>query len=289
MFFEKYIKDPLQYAWSDPKKIFVGGVFQIISIGGIVFGIILMFASLIPSVMDIAPEFALFTSLGGILLGLIIATIGVVFTVLIGGYYMNVIENTLQGSFELPEWENFKELLKKGAYFLVGIFVLQVIFGIISLVITAPFVILLITNDTYSNMLLFNMFMNLISFVLSICESLYISLAMINFVDKKEFMGFFDVKEVISKISIEYVLVLVAVSIVSVLIVLPVIIVLLFPVLIGIFTQKIILMLAIALIVLAMPFLQMFLTVFEYRSYTNYFLSKKEIKLEENTDFENNE
>ncbi|MBA2861574.1 DUF4013 domain-containing protein [Methanococcus maripaludis] len=289
MFFERYIKDPLQFAWSDPKKIFVGGVFQLISIGGIISGLVIMFASLIPSLMDIAPELALVTSLGGVLLGFIVATIGVVFTAFIYGYYMRIIENTLEGSFELPEWEDFKELLTKGAYFFLGIFILQVIFGIISVIVTAPFVILLMLNDGYSNLLIFNIFMNLVSFVLSVIEALYITLATINFVDKKKFMGFFDLKEVVSKISIEYVLVLVAVALVSILVVIPVIIILLIPVLIGIFTQNVFLMIAIALIVLAMPFLQMFLTVFGYRSYSNYFLSKKESILEENTDFENNE
>lgn len=289
MFFERYIKDPLQFAWSDPKKIFVGGVFQLISIGGIISGLLIMFASVIPSLLDIAPELALFTSLGGILAGFIVATIGVVFTAFIYGYYMKVIENTLDGSFELPEWEDFKGLLSKGAHFFLGIFILQLIFGIISLIITAPFVILLLLNDNNSNVLLFNMFINLVSFVLSAIETLYITLATINFVDKKEFIGFFDLKEVISKISIEYVLVIVAVALVSILVVIPVIIILLIPVMIGIFTQNVFLMIAIALIVLAMPFLQMFLTVFGYRSYSNYYLSKKESILEENTGSENNE
>ncbi|MBA2839610.1 MFS family permease [Methanococcus maripaludis] len=289
MFFERYIKDPLQFAWSDPKKIFVGGVFQLISIGGIISGLVIMFASVIPSLLDIAPELALFTSLGGVLVGFIVATIGVVFTAFIYGYYMNVIENTLESSFELPEWEDFKGLLNKGARFFLGIFILQVIFGIISLIVTAPFVILLVLDENRSNLLIFNMFINLVSFVLSAIETLYITLATINFVDKKEFMGFFDLKEIISKISIEYVLVIVAVALVSILVVIPVIIILLIPILIGIFTKNVFLMVAIALIVLAMPFLQMFLTVFGYRSYSNYYLSKKESILEENAGTKNNE
>jgi len=293
MFFEKYIKDPLQYAWSDPKKIFVGGVFQLISIGGIVLGLAVMFASVMSAIgvpeFGSLPQLTFFSGLVGIFLGVIIATIGVVFTAFIYGYYMRVIENTLEGSLELPEWEDFKVLLNKGAYFFLGIFILNVIFGIISVIVTAPFVILLLLNDNRSNVLLFNMFVNLVSFVLSAIETLYITLATINFVDKNKFMGFFDVKEIVSKMSIEYVLVLVAVALVSILVVIPVIIILLIPVLIGIFTQNVFLMIAIALIILAMPFLQMFLTVFGYRSYSNYFLSKKESIIEENTDFENNE
>uniref|UniRef100_A9A957 MFS family permease n=1 Tax=Methanococcus maripaludis (strain C6 / ATCC BAA-1332) TaxID=444158 RepID=A9A957_METM6 len=293
MFFERYIKDPLQFAWSDPKKIFVGGVFQLISIGGIVLGLAIMFASVISAIgvpeFGSLPQLTLFSGLVGIFLGVIIAMIGVVFTAFIYGYYMRVIENTLGGSFELPEWEDFKVLLNKGAYFFLGIFILQLIFGIISIIVTAPFVILLMLNDGYSNLLIFNIFMNLVSFVLSVIEALYITLAAINFVDKKEFMGFFDLKEVVSKISIEYVLVIVAVTLVSILVVIPVVILLLIPVLIGIFTQRIFLMIAIAIIVLAMPFLQMFLTVFGYRSYSNYYVSKKESILEEKTDFENNE
>ncbi|MBA2861575.1 DUF4013 domain-containing protein [Methanococcus maripaludis] len=292
MFFEKYIKDPLQYAWSDPKKIFVGGVLHLISMFGISVGVMVMFASAIPVLMNIAPEIALFASLGGVLFGFIIATIGVVVYAFIGGYCVKLIENTLQGSSELPEWENFKELLKKGAYFLTGLFIIYAVFTLITTILIIPFYLplwLTMWSESFSNMLIIGALINLISCGMAIVQTLYMELAPINFVDKNDFKGFFEVKEIISKMSIEYVLVLVAISIVTILITMIVCILLLIPVLIGTVTNNVLLMASISIIVLAMPFLCMFFTVFWYRSITNYYLSKKESMLEEKTDLENNE
>ena len=86
-----------------------------------------MFASFVPVMMDIAPELAIFASLTGILIGFLISSFGVLVLAVISGYYVKIIKNTLDGEFELPEWDNFKELLKKGAYFLTGMFILQII------------------------------------------------------------------------------------------------------------------------------------------------------------------
>ena len=289
MFFEKYIKDPLQYAWSDPKKIFVGGVFHLVSMFGISVGIIIMFASVIPALMDISPVIALFASLGGVLLGFIILIIGVVVYAFVGGYYAKVIENTLEGSFELPEWENFKELLKKGAYFVVGLFIIYAAFNLVTSIFILPLYLPMVLSESYVNTIIFTALVNLISFVLAIVQSLYVELAAINFVDKNKFIGFFDVKEIFSKMSLEYALVIVAVTIVSILVAIPVIIIVMIPAFIGAITQNMILMASLALIFLVMPFLQMFLTVFGYRSLSNYFVSKKESMIEESTNLENNE
>jgi len=275
MFFERYLKDPLMYAASDFKKIFVGGVLQLVCVFAIFFGMIAMFASFVPVMMDIAPELAIFASLTGILIGFLISSFGVLVLAIVSGYYVKIIENTLNGDSKLPEWDNFKELLKKGAYFLTGMFILQVIFGIISLIISSPFLIMSFINESYLNSIIIETALNLISFAVSIVQALYLTLALINYVDKNKFGGFFDVKEIFSKMSIEYVLVLVAVAVVSFILVIPVILVLMVPIIVGAIASNVFLALAVLLMILVMPFLQMFLTAFGYRSYTNYFLTKK--------------
>ncbi|ABR54820.1 conserved hypothetical protein [Methanococcus vannielii SB] len=274
MFFEKYIKEPLIYASSDFKKIFVGGVLQLVSIFTIILGLFLMVAGVIPSIMGMM-NLAIITSIVGIVLGLLISIIGVLVLAVVSGYYVKIIRETIDGKMELPEWGDFKELLKKGATLLMGMFVLQLAFGIISVIISSPFIILSILNESAMNSIAIDLALNLISFVISIFQALYLTLAMITYVDKDKFSGFFDLKEIVSKISLEYVLVLLLVGIVSFILVVPVILVTMIPIIMGAIISPILMAVAMGIMVLTMPFLQMFLTAFGYRSYTNYYIERK--------------
>ena len=76
--------------------------------------------------------YVLVISIGGSLIGFVSIIIGLVAYVFTGGYCVKVIENTLKGSFELPKWENYKELLKQGVYFFMGLVIIYAAFNLIA-------------------------------------------------------------------------------------------------------------------------------------------------------------
>jgi len=120
MFIERYFKEPIKYAMSDWKKIFVGGVFGLILYISIdLLGLIL-------------PDFSLFYQLSTVeqiitvILG-ILALLGLILSIIQTGYFIKIAKNTIEWDDNLPKWENFKDLFIKGIKYAVGMILLGII------------------------------------------------------------------------------------------------------------------------------------------------------------------
>ncbi|WP_018153454.1 MULTISPECIES: DUF4013 domain-containing protein [Methanothermococcus] len=274
MFSEKYIKEPLNYAYSDLKKIFVGGVLELLSMAGMIFGFFLI----IMGVMPYMPGFHMPMTFGtafsgiGVLFGLVSLVLGVIFSVFVNGYYMKVIQKTLNNEDILPEWDNFKELFVKGLLYIIGALLLSMLFSI-------PYVILELVGVVYNiDSLAFILFSNLVSLIILILSILVIPLAIINFVAKDRFLGFFQFKEIISKISFEYVGVLVVVAVISMgafllwMMMIGLIVAVLYII------NGILAVMGFALFLLTIPFLNVFLKIFSFRCYGKYYCSATQNK-----------
>jgi len=222
-FIENYLVEPFKYVTSDRLKVLVGGS--------------LLF-------FNIVVDWMLLILLGPFSL-ILIPGITLIFTVIIVGYSIGIIKNTLKGIDTLPDWRNFTEIVKDGVLYTVALFILN-------LVLYLPAILLLIIGsfDTlgelvghYSGGILIDgvlyigtlFILNLVIYLpitllltvglfstlggltgyLTYLLPLYMLMALIVLLiyvplatvnfAKKGFSGFFKVFDVLKKISLEYI------------------------------------------------------------------------------------
>ncbi len=294
MFFEEYILEPLKYASSSKKRIFIGGVLYLLGSFGVVFGIWDILSSiliLIPEIdRNLSPSYILhnkgfaismlsLNSSASILLGIILIIVGMAIFCILSGYTYRVINYTLNDKNTLPRWKNCKHLFYRGTTFLMGILLLSIIFD-------APNTILRMTINTLYpqyfmgslfqmpfNIVLLSTFLIILSIIISIVEWLYTPLAAVNFVKRNDFFGFFQVNEIFSKMSLKYVAIVISLILIStilwilcflILTALTICVSLVFNLLMG---------LAMAVVVgcFTIPFLAFYLRIFKYRAYSKYY------------------
>jgi len=170
-FVEKYILEPLRYTTSDWLKVVIGGLLLFFNLTlDWTLSLLLGPFSIIPTII-----------------------IDLVVSIVIMGYYIGVIKNTLEGLDILPDWSNIGEILIDGALCVGALLILL-------LVIYLPLILLLAMGN-----LSFQWIMVALLYILVVLIALmiYTPLATVNLV-KKGFFGFFDFEEVFKKISPEY-------------------------------------------------------------------------------------
>ena len=310
MFFEEYIIEPLKYACSDLKKIFVGGVLLLLGTIGIGIGVVFLISSLSmmflypmpPALManlhlqSMMPGF----SAGGIVFGIIFAVIGLILLCVVDGYGIKVIKNTLDESSILPEWADYKYLALRGFLYLTGIFILGLIFNIPNILLrVVEYIIIFPSSFGQSSpmthgMMGFMILSMVVNLTMAIAQWLYVPLATVNFAKKDSFLGFFQIKEIISKISLEYVGILIFIAIVGIILSLIWFMPLILILGISLLANMPIVGMIVAFILggISIPFLAFYLNIFQYRSYAKYYKNRdseftKAIKTM--NDYDNNE
>ncbi|AEF96852.1 DUF4013 domain-containing protein [Methanotorris igneus] len=263
MFFESYIKEPLKYALSDTKKLFVGGVILLVGMISILFGMFLIILGIMPHMMPENIQHLQVFGVLGVILGGGFSLVGLLCSLVISGYYMQIIKYTLNDKNELPEWENFLDMIKKGFLYMVGV-------SILSILINIPSYLFAIIH-VFNNSLIISILDNIISIICSLVAWLIIPLATVNFVAKDRFFAFFYLREIIRMMSFEYVGVLFAIAVISfVIIILYILVVVMFGVALW-FVSKLLMVIIIALFILTFPFVDIFIKVFSNRAYAKYY------------------
>jgi hypothetical protein len=204
MFVEKYIKEPIKYAMSDWKKIFVGGVFGMMYIlPSQVLSVILQANNYIQNLESSAGFNSpiMLKLLGAYAL---IMLLSIIFGSLQYGYYMKLAKNTVESyDTPLPEWEGWYNLFKNGILFYIGSILL-------ALIVFIPFIILAsiigygiwLVGGIPALMIYF--FIVLGAYLLIILPYMfYFYLASVNFANVG-FKGFFEFKKVIELMSLKY-------------------------------------------------------------------------------------
>ena len=175
-FVEKYILEPLRYTTSDWLKVVIGGLLLFFNLTlDWTLSLLLGPFSIIPTII-----------------------IDLVVSIVIMGYYIGVIKNTLEGLDILPDWSNIGEILIDGALCVGALLILL-------LVIYLPLILLLVAVGNLSFPWIMVVFFYILVYILVslIALMIYTPLATVNLV-KKGFFGFFDFEEVFKKISPEY-------------------------------------------------------------------------------------
>ena len=207
MFVEKYIKEPFNYAMSDWKKIFVGGVF----------GLIYMLPTqLLNAILQTNNYIQYMESSTGSDISLLISLLGifgfnVILSIIFGsfqyGYYMKLAKDTVEygEDAKLPEWEDWKNLFKKGIMFYIGSLLLALIVFLPFIIIASiiGYVIFLVGEIP---ILIIYFFTALgIYLLISLIYMFYFYLASVNFANVG-FKGFFEFKKIINLFSLKYIL-----------------------------------------------------------------------------------
>ena len=213
-YIEEYIIEPLRYTFSDGLKLLIGILL-------LVFNDIF---SLLLFLLFIKLDFPPF---------ILILVINLFVRVIILGYYIGVIKNTLQGLDTLPDWNNFGEIVKDGILYFIALIILYML-------IFLPAILIIIIGSSLTigsgvnyftvggdiNYLLYTYLANLLSpFLLLTAILLYVFMATtilwiytplvtVNFA-KKGFLGFFEVVDILKKkISLDYIVILVLYSLI---------------------------------------------------------------------------
>uniref|UniRef100_A9ABA4 Uncharacterized protein n=1 Tax=Methanococcus maripaludis (strain C6 / ATCC BAA-1332) TaxID=444158 RepID=A9ABA4_METM6 len=195
MFFEKYIKEPLQYSLSDYSKVLKGGIIFGMGLLLSLLGIILFLQYFnIYSYLSVFPEnFILPVAVLSLIMGLILF-------IVLDGYLLNVLKLSIKKSSDLPEWNNYIELFKTGFLFSMGLIIISSIGPILQNLI----------RSFDMNLVLF-----LLSMSLKILASLYVPLSAVNYAQEGRLASFFDFPKIFKMISREYILVFLAVRILA--------------------------------------------------------------------------
>ncbi|EHP86462.1 DUF4013 domain-containing protein [Methanotorris formicicus] len=263
MFFEDYIIEPLKYALSDTKKLFVGGVLSLVGMVSILFGVFLVILGIMPTIMPEDIIHLKVFGMTGVILGGAFSLIGFLCLLAISGYYMQIIKYTLEDKNELPEWENFLHMVKKGFLYAVGISILTILINIPSYLFTLV--------SAYNDSLIVSIIGDVISIICSLIAWLIIPLATVNFVAKDRFFAFFYFREIIKMMSFEYVGVLFAIVVMSFVIVILYILGLVAFTVVFWFVNKLLMIVIIAISILVFPFIDIFIRVFSNRAYAKYY------------------
>ncbi|WP_421078084.1 DUF4013 domain-containing protein [Methanothermococcus sp. Ax23] len=214
MFVEKYIKEPFKYAMSDWKKIFVGGVFGLMyMLPSQVFDAMLRANNHVQN-MESSASFDYSILLGLLGVFALIIFLSIIFGSLQYGYYMKLAKNTVESyDTQLPEWEGWYDLFKKGIMFYIGSLLL-------ALIVFLPFIIIasIIGYGIYligiPLLLIIYFFAVLGAYLLiALLYMFYFYLASVNFANVG-FKGFFEFKKIISLLSLKYVLLVIVLIII---------------------------------------------------------------------------
>ena len=192
--FEDYLTESFKYAFSDIKKGIIGGL--LLAISG-VFSILLSIITFTAGANS--NPYNIFKILTGMLIAIIIGfLISLVIGFIVDGYYVRIMKTTVEGNDNLPEWDNFIDLLVRGFLYFVGILILAFIFLIIPIILFG-IGILLITQDKIIGWA--PLMMSFVKFIiLFILLAFYLPLAEVNF-SINGFLGFFEFKKIIRMIS----------------------------------------------------------------------------------------
>ncbi|MBW9222646.1 DUF4013 domain-containing protein [Methanothermococcus sp. SCGC AD-155-C09] len=249
-FLEKYLKEPFKYATSDWIKVSIG-----ISL---LFFIMLISLAL---ALLLGPFAAIFTFIPVLIV-----------SILLTGYYIGVIKNTLNGIDSLPNWSNFMEFIKDGILYYIAV-------TILSLVVYLPLILLIIVGIFFTGgfenyltsgdlssiittpLIIFAMLSILYILIVSIVLMIYIPLATVNFA-KKGFFGFFEFFDILKKVSIRYILILILYFVIYIIVDIILGIISIIPI-IGVFTY-----------VIGMGALSFLWGVAAYRAIAKYYLDK---------------
>lgn len=208
-FIEKYLVEPFKYIESDWFKVLIGSLLLFLYI---VFDMGLRIL--------LGPFAIIFTPVAYLLV-IIILIIDLLISIIISGYYIGVIKNTLKGVGTLPNWSNLIEIVKDGILYNIALLILLTVAFI-------PVVILLIVGAFFTTVgfgdyltlllessaqgasgvaLIFLGIAGILSILIMLILIIYIPLAMVNFA-RKGFLGFFEFFDILKKISFEYILIL---------------------------------------------------------------------------------
>jgi len=299
MFFKEYIIEPLKYAYSDLKRIFIGGVLYLLALLGIIFGMLNVILSIIiisPEISENLPlSLSVFKSFAfgalvinssisavSLLLGIIFIVFGIVIMCILSGYTYRVINYTLDGKNTIPRWRGCKYLFFKGFIFLMGLFILSIVFNLPNILLRVgvgmmyPEYFGIFPTPAPLYIVLLSAILSIIRLTISLLEWIYTPLAVINFTKKDNFLGFFQITEIISKVSFEYVGILMFVIFIStiywitcftVLAIVTITVILTFNYPTGIIT-------AVMLGCFTIPFLAFYLRIFRYRAYAKYYKNR---------------
>ena len=200
-FIGKYLIEPFKYVTSDKLKALIG--------------ISLLFFN---AVIDLVLSTVL-----GPFSSIIVFLIDVIIGIILSGYYMGVIKNTLKGIDALPNWSNFTEIIIDGILYNIGTFILTIIAylpAILLLIVGVFFTAVefggyLISSfgsySTYSDpwsiitsLSIIIVLLLIYLIIASIAFLIYDPLATVNFA-KKGFFGFFEFFYILKKVSLEYI------------------------------------------------------------------------------------
>ena len=286
MFIERYFKEPIKYAISDWKKIFVGGTF------GLIFYISTDLLSLI------LPDFSLFYQLStmeqiiAVILG-ILALLGLILLIIQTGYFIKIAKNTIEGDDNLPKWENFKDLFLKGIKYAVGMILLGIIIFAIPTIVLGIGIYLyipFIQNLSGVSGIIFNLppigvpeplvwitfiFAILLYIVGFVIYTLYEPLATVNFA-KKGFRGFFEFNYILKLMSLEYLLLVITYNVGIFIIISAIgVVFTIFRFIFDMVLPNIVIYETLGIIWDSMSaFISFFIYVIFYKSFSNYYVDK---------------
>ncbi|AIJ05505.1 hypothetical protein JH146_0656 [Methanocaldococcus bathoardescens] len=205
--FEDYLTESFKYAFSDIKKGIIGGL--LLAISG-VFSVLLSIIML--TIGTNSNPNNIFKILTGMLIAIAVGfLISLVIGFVIDGYYVRIMKTTVEGFDNLPEWDNFIDLLMRGFLYFVGVLILAFIFLIIPIILFGIGV-LLITQDEIIGMVSL-MISFVIFIILLILLLFYLPLAEVNF-SINGFLGFFEFKKIIKMMSLKYIVLVIVVGII---------------------------------------------------------------------------
>ena len=207
-FIEKYVVEPFEYATSDWSKVLIGVLLLLIPI--------VLSSVLLVVYLNSGP----FTPL--IILGIVVLVyliVPLIIQVVINGYYIAVIKNTLEGLDTLPDWSNLGEIVKDGILYMIALFIITLLLSLpaIILFIIGVYPVLATSGSylTYTDLWNAIAYMSIIVILLllyllllAVILWVYVPLATVNFA-KKGFFGFFEVVDILKKISLGYIVMLV--------------------------------------------------------------------------------
>ncbi|WP_292460101.1 DUF4013 domain-containing protein [Methanothermococcus sp.] len=277
--FERYIKEPFKYATSDWKKIFVGGVLNIIAILPLellsaMIGVISYsgsrFGTYTPSIEGLTTMIAIFV---------VLSLFTIIISIILMGYYITISKNTIESIDTLPEWENFGTFIKNGFLYYVALLIFGFVVIGLPIILMSALLFIPVYNHISNYHPNMNIIIGLLLFILVICilailAILYIPLATVNFA-KKGFEGFFEFKYILKLISLKYIVLLILLwlifVVISALINLPAMVL---SILSELSYNTTMLYISKVLYAITGGFTSFFLSVIYYRSISNYYVDK---------------
>lgn len=185
-FINKYLIEPFKYATSDWSKVFIGAslLFMYVMLD-------LIGGTLVVVLGPLAVVFLF-----------IIFWIYLFFKVVIDGYYIEVIKNTLKGFNTLPNWSNIGRILIDGILYNIAYIIFMFLYLVVYVLLVISLVIIkyLFQFIPWKDWVLGLILMTVVLFI---AWGVYTPLATVNFA-KKRILRIFNLFAVLKKISLEY-------------------------------------------------------------------------------------